>query len=229
MAAPRDPLTPGAVLSEAGALTGSGRPPLRALWRPRGPPVLMPTPGPPSTRSGLGAVTSQTGETVGLFRRRKRRQEVAARVQAPVDQHPTGPVDATGDHAATQAAEEVEALVRAAAGRLVLLSGPTDSPRLNPVARRWRPCRRAVPHCALFPRLAALRQAAQAFGARGHRSTARVVSRIGAHAASLSWVYLARLTSLIRRSCAHSGPSDWLQKNDAYIIPMLTLNFKKYC
>jgi hypothetical protein len=58
---------------------------------------------------------------VVLFRRRQRRQEVAERVQALVDTHPTGTIDAAWDHADTHAEDDVEAGVRAAAGRLVLL------------------------------------------------------------------------------------------------------------
>jgi DDE superfamily endonuclease len=82
---------------------------------------MLPTPGQPYKRYGRGAVHYQTGDTVGLFRRRQRRQEVAALVQALVDKHPPGTIYVTWDNADTHADGEVEAVVRAAAGRLVLL------------------------------------------------------------------------------------------------------------
>ena len=47
-------------------------------------------------------------------------------------------------------------LVRAAAGRLVLLYVPTYRPRLNPLALRWRQIRRDVTHGALFGSINAL-------------------------------------------------------------------------
>lgn len=59
-------------------------PTLRALWSPPGQQVMIPTPGQPYKRYGLGAVNYHTGETVVLFRRRKRRQEVTERLQALV-------------------------------------------------------------------------------------------------------------------------------------------------
>ena len=82
---------------------------------------MIPTPGQPYKRDGLGAVNYHTGETVVLFRRRKRRQEVAELWQALVDTHPTGTIDVAWDNADTQADDDVEAVVRAAAGRLVRL------------------------------------------------------------------------------------------------------------
>jgi putative transposase len=79
-------------------------------------------PGQPYKRDGLGAVNSHTGETVGLFRRRKRRREVAKRLPALVDKHPTGTISIAGDNADTHVDDAVEAVVRAAAGRLGLRS-----------------------------------------------------------------------------------------------------------
>jgi len=51
---------------------------------------MIPPPGQPYTRDGLGAVRYYTGETVGLCRRRTRRQEGAERWQPLVDTPPTG-------------------------------------------------------------------------------------------------------------------------------------------
>jgi transposase len=150
---------------------------------PAGPARHDPHPGPPTTRYGLGAVTSHTGETVVLFRRRQRRQEVAERLQALVDKPPTGPISVAWDHADTHADDTVEAVVRAAAGRLVLLYLPTDSPWLNPIEMLWRQFRREVTHGELFVSLDALLKAAHAFFHRSNQSTERVLSIIGAHAA----------------------------------------------
>jgi DDE superfamily endonuclease len=86
---------------------------------------MLPTPGQPYKRYGLGVVNDHTGETVVLFRRRKRRQEVAERLQALIDKPPTGTISVAWDHADTHADEAVEAVVRAAAGRLVVRYLPT--------------------------------------------------------------------------------------------------------
>jgi putative transposase len=94
-------------------------PTLRAMWSPQGQHVMIPTPGQPSKRYGLGAVNDYTGETVVLCRRRKRRREGAALVQALVDRHPTGTISVAGENADTHDDAEVDAVVRAAAGRLV--------------------------------------------------------------------------------------------------------------
>jgi transposase len=120
-----------------------------------------------------------------LFHRRTRRQEVAELWQALVDKHPTGPIAVAWDYADTHADDEVEAVVRAAAGRLVLLSLPTYSPWLNPIAMLWRQFRREVTHGELFASLDALLKAAPAFFDRDNQSTERVLSihHIGAHAA----------------------------------------------
>jgi DDE superfamily endonuclease len=133
MADTRDRLKAGEVFYDADEFKVRWLPPLRALWSPRGQQVMSPTPGQPDTWYGVGAVNDHTGETVGLFRRRKRRREVADLLQALVDKHPPGTISVAWDHADTHADDEVEAVVRAAAGRLVRLDLPTDSPWLNPM------------------------------------------------------------------------------------------------
>ena len=143
----------------------------------------MPTPGQPDTRYGLGAVHSHTGATVGRCRRRQRRRDVAERRQAVVDRQPTGTVSMAWDHAATHCDAAGEAVVRAAAGRLVFLDLPTSSPWLHPRELRWRQFRRAVTHGELFTSLDALLQAARAFFDRDNQGPHRVRSIIGAHAA----------------------------------------------
>jgi transposase len=158
-------------------------PTLRAMWSPQGQQVMIPTPGQPTKRYGLGAVNYHTGETVVLFRRRKRRREVAELLQALVDKHPTGTIYIAWDNAGTHWDDEVETVIRGAAGRLVLLYLPTYSPWLNPIEMLWRQFRREVTHCELFATLTALLQAAQDFFDSYNRCPAHVLSIIGAHAA----------------------------------------------
>jgi transposase len=144
---------------------------------------MISTPGRPYKRYGLGAVNYHTGETVVLFRRCKRRREVAELLQALVDKHPTGTIDVAWDHADTHVDEEIEAVVRAAAGRLILLYLPTDSPWLNPIEMRWRHFRREVTHGELFASVDALLKAAHAFFDRYNQDSEGGLSIIGAHAA----------------------------------------------
>jgi len=146
---------------------------------------MIPTPGQPYKRYGLGAVNYHTGETVVLFRRRKRRREVAELLQALVDQHPTGTIYVAWDNAVTHADDEVEAVVRAAAGRLVLLYLPTYSPWLNPIEMLWRHFRREVTHCELYQTIEALLRAAQGFFDRFNRMPHQVLSIIGSTAAGI--------------------------------------------
>ena len=83
--------------------------------------VMIPTPAQPTRHYGIGAVNYHTGETVVLLRRHKRRREIAELLQALVDKHPTGTIYVAWDNACTHEDDEVEMVVRAAAGRLVLL------------------------------------------------------------------------------------------------------------
>jgi DDE superfamily endonuclease len=161
-------LTPGEVFYYADEFNVSWLPTLRAMWSPQGQHVMMPIPGQPYKRYGLGAVNDYTGETVVLFRRRKRRREVAELWQALVDKHPTSTIYSDWENAGTHSEDEVKAIVRAAAGRLVLLSWPTYSPWLNPMEMLWRQFRREVTHGELFVSLDALVKAAHAFIDRYH-------------------------------------------------------------
>ena len=98
---------------------------------------MIPPPGQPYKRYGLGAVNYHTGETV----------------------------------------------VRAAAGRLVLLYLPTYSPWLNPIEVLWRQFRREVTHCELFVSIKALIAASLDFFHRYNTQPHKVLSIIGAHPA----------------------------------------------
>jgi DDE superfamily endonuclease len=104
-------------------------------------------------------------------------------VAALVDKHPTGTIYVAWDNADTHADDDVEAVVRAAAVRLVLLSLPTYSPWLNPIEMLWRQFRREVTHWELFASLDALLKAAHEFFDRYNQRTERLSSIIGAHAA----------------------------------------------
>lgn len=161
----------------------SWHPTLRALWSPIGQQVMIPTPAQPTRRYGLGAANWHTGETVVLLRRRKRRREVAELLQALVDKHPRERVYVAWDNAGTHQDDEVEAVLRGAAGRLVLLYLPTYSPWLNPIEMLWRQFRREVTHCELFANIQALLAATRDFFDRYNRQPGGVCSILGAHPA----------------------------------------------
>lgn len=76
--------------------------------------------------------------------------------------------------------EEVEAVVRGAAGRRVLLYLPTYSPWLNPIEMLWGHFRREVTHCELFGSVKALIEASLAFFRRYNETPQQVRSIIGA-------------------------------------------------
>jgi transposase len=151
------------------------------MWSPKGQQVMIVTPAQPKKRYGLGAVNYHTGETVVLIRRRKRRIETAELLQALLDRHPTGRVFVAWDNASTHQDDDVETVVRGAAGRLVLLYLPTYSPWLNPIEMLWRHFHREVTHCELFETMAALVTAAYDFFARYNQTPKRVLSIIGVH------------------------------------------------
>jgi len=156
------------------------------MWSPVGQQVMIPTPGQPTKRYGLGAVNYHTGETVVLFRRRKRRREIAELLQVLLAKHSTGTIYVSWDNADTHQDNEVEAVVRGAAGRLVLLYLPTYSPWLNPIEMLWRHFRGEVTHCELFENVQALLAAAQGFFDRYNLCPTQVLSIIGSHATTLA-------------------------------------------
>ncbi len=143
---------------------------------------MVPTPAQPVRRYGLGAVDWRSGEALIITRRHKRRREVAELLEALLDRHPHGTVYVAWDNANTHEDDEVEAVLRGAAGRLVLLYLPTYSPWLNPIEMLWRQFRREVTHCELFASMDALVEATQAFFDRYNRKPGGVRSIIGAHA-----------------------------------------------
>ena len=177
----RDGLKSGEVFYYADEFNVSWLPTLRAMWSPKGQQVMIPTPGQPKVHYGLGAVNYHTGETVVLIRRRKRRREVAELLQALLDQHPTETVFVAWDNFTAHQDDEVEEVVRSAAGRLVLLYLPTYSPWLNPIEMLWRHFRREVTHCELFETVKVLIESAYDFFNRFNQCPEKVLSIIGAH------------------------------------------------
>ena len=144
---------------------------------------MVPTPAQPTRRYGLGAVDWHSGEAVVITRRRKRRREVAELLEALLERHPRGTVHVAWDNASTHEDDEVEAVLRGAAGRLVLLYLPTYSPWLNPAEMLWRHYRREVTHCELFASIKALLAAAADFFDRYNREPHQTLSIIGSNAA----------------------------------------------
>lgn len=141
---------------------------------------MISSPMQPTRRYGLGAANWHSGETVVITRPHKRRREVAELLEALLARHPHETVYVAWDNANTHEDDEVEAVLRGAAGRLVLLYLPTYSPWLNPVEMLWRHYRREVTHCELFASIEAL--ATKDFFDRYNRTPGGVRSLIGAHA-----------------------------------------------
>src|SRR5260370_1934069 len=132
---------------------------------------MSPAPGALDKYYGIGAVNYHTGETVVQFQRRKRRKEIAQLLEAVVEKHPTGTIYVAWDNADTHEDDEVEAVVRAAAGRLVLLYLPTYRPWLNPIERLWRQFPREGTHCELLETVKALLAASRGLLCRCHPNT----------------------------------------------------------
>lgn len=142
---------------------------------------MIPTPGQPTKHYGIGAVNYYTGETEVIFRRHKRRREIAELLQRLLDKHPIGTVYVAWDNARTHEDDDIEAVLRGAAGRLVLLYLPTYSPWLNPAERLWRQFRREVTHNELFETVRALLAASRDFFDRCNQNLNKVLSIITTH------------------------------------------------
>jgi putative transposase len=154
-------------------------PTLIAMWSPKGQQVMIPTPGQTKKHYGLGAIHYHSGETVVLVRKRKRRQEIAELLEALLEKQPDDTIYVTWDNANTHQDDEVEAVVRGAAGRLILLYLPTYSPWLNPIEMLWRYFRREVTHCELFENIKALISATYDFFEQCNHQPEKVLSAIG--------------------------------------------------
>jgi putative transposase len=141
---------------------------------------MIATPYQPKKQYGIGAVNYHTGETVVIFRRHKRRPQIAEFLEALLAKHPYETIYVAWDNVNTHQDDEVEAVVRAAAGRLVLMYLPTYSPWLNPIEMLWRHFRREVTHCELFVSMKALLEASADFFRRLNLSPESTLSIIGA-------------------------------------------------
>ena len=150
------------------------------MWTPKGHQIMIPTPGQTKKHYGIGAVNYHTGETVVLVHRHKRRKEIAELLEALLEKHPHETVYVAWDNANTHQDDEVEAVVRGAAGQLVLLYLPTYSPWLNPIEMLWRHFRREVTHCELFETVKKLIEASLDFFRRFNEIPEQVLSIIGA-------------------------------------------------
>ena len=158
----------------------SWQPTLRAMWSSVGQQVMIPTPGQPVKHYGIGGIDYHSGETVIIFRRHKRRVQIAEFLEALLEKHPTETIYVAWDNVNTHYGDEIEAVIRGAAGRLILLYLPTYSPWLNPIEMLWRHFRREVTHCELFTSVQALLDASQNFFDRLNQSTEKALSIIGA-------------------------------------------------
>jgi transposase len=128
-----------------------------------------------------------------LVRRHKQRREIAELLQALIDKHPHETAYVTWDNASTHEDDEIEEVVRGAAGRLVLLYLPTYSPWLNPAEMLWRHFQREVTHSELFETMKAVIDATLNFFKRCSATPSRVLSIIGSNAVRSFELYLALL------------------------------------
>jgi putative transposase len=149
------------------------------MWSPKGQQVMIPTPHQSYKRYGIGGVNYHTGETVVIVRRRKRRSEIAEFLELLLKKHPQETIYVAWDNANTHEDDEVEAVVRGAAGRLILMYLPTYSPWLNPIEMLWRHYRREVTHCELFTSVKALIDATLDFFNRYNQTPEKTLSVIG--------------------------------------------------
>lgn len=141
---------------------------------------MIPTPHQAYKRYGIGGVNYHTGETVVIVRRRKRRSEIAEFLELLLEKHPQETIYVAWDNANTHEDDEVEAVVRGAAGRLILMYLPTYSPWLNPIEMLWRHYRREVTHCELFTSVKTLIDTTLDFFNRYNQSPEKTLSVIGA-------------------------------------------------
>ena len=99
--------------------------------------IEIPTHGKDKRAYGIGAVNYHTGETVMITREHKRRVDVADLLRALLAYHETGTIYLTWDTCSTHSDKEIDAILKEANGRLVLLYLPTYSPWLNPIEMLW--------------------------------------------------------------------------------------------
>lgn len=143
---------------------------------------MIRTPGQPKNNYGIEAVNYHTGQTFVIFRKRKRRKEIAEFLTLLLEEHPHETVYIAWDNVNTHMDYEVEAVLRGAADRLILMYLPTYSPWLNPIEMLWRHFRREVTHCELFQSVEKLIEASKNFSERHNLMAEKVLSIIGSNA-----------------------------------------------
>ena len=164
----------------------SWQPTLKAIWSPVGQQVMIPTTGQTNKHYGIGAVDYHSGETLVITQKRKTREQITQLLEQLLLKHPCETVYVAWDNADTHSGGRVDEVVRAAAGRLILLYLPTYSPWLNPIEMLWRHFRREVTHCELFTSVKELLKATTDFFERYNQKPDKILSVIGAHPAESS-------------------------------------------
>jgi transposase len=151
------------------------------MWTPVGQQIMISTPGQPKKHYGIGAVNYHTGKTVVRLEKHKKREQIAAFLEQLLDEHPTKTIYVAWDNVNTHSHGKIEEVLRAAAGRLVLLYLPTYSPWLNPIEMLWRHYRREVTHGELFTSVKKLLEATRNFFKRYNERPEKTCSIIGAN------------------------------------------------
>ena len=141
---------------------------------------MIRTPGQNRTHYGIGAVNYHSGASVVIVREYKRRLEMAELLTLLLEQHPQQTIYVVWDNASTHRDGAVEAILKQANGRLILLYLPTYSPWLNPIEMLWRHFRREVTHCEFFVSMQELTMATLDFFARYNLEPKQLLSIIGA-------------------------------------------------
>ena len=147
----------------------------------RGQQIQIPTHGQDERAYGIGAVNYHTGETVMITREHKCKADVAVFLRALLASHETGTIYLTWDNCYTHLGGEIDAIIKEANWRLVLLYLPTYSPWLNSIEMLWRSMRYNVTHCELFVTIGDLEAAFLDYFATVLKET--VLSIIGSKAA----------------------------------------------
>jgi len=161
----------------------SWQPTLRCMWSPKGQQIMIRTPGKPAKHYGIGAVNYHTGENLVIFRKHKKRIQIAEFLRMLLAKNPGKRVTVVWDNVYTHKDGEVEQVELEFPNRLKLLYLPTYSPWLNPIEMLWRHYRREVTHCELFHTPQKLIEASERFFESYNTKPAKTLSIIGAYAA----------------------------------------------
>jgi transposase len=153
------------------------------MWSPVGQQVMIATPGKPAKQYGIGAVNYHSGETFVIFRKSKKRAQIAEFLRLLLDRYADKRIILAWDNVHTHKDGEVEKIELEFPDRLKLLYLPTYSPWLNPIEMLWRHYRREVTHCELFEFPENLIDASKNFFEKYSHNPQRILSIIGSKAA----------------------------------------------